>query len=210
MTTPPLPPRPSMLRTSLAIALKDYTFIRPGIAVSISAACLIAALIIGTVLIGSLKRASAIVDLGSRTVFTLHGYNAALEAWHELVTSEDPTLKRPESVALRDRLRTALTGQLQELQTKLSDSTDQALIGSALQGLATMDVGLDNAARQAMIVVLARQDAAMFAAVAASQRAVLLAAVLMALTLVAAGTLVVPMAWLYIRYKRGITLRVPA
>ena len=37
-------PRPSVPRSSFAAALKDYTFIRPGIAVSISAACLIAAL----------------------------------------------------------------------------------------------------------------------------------------------------------------------
>ena len=58
------PPRPSVPRSSFAAALKDYTFIRPGIAVSISAACLIAALVIGIFLIGSLKRATAIVEIG--------------------------------------------------------------------------------------------------------------------------------------------------
>src|SRR5438094_595975 len=109
------PPRPSVPRSSFAAALKDYTFIRPGIAVSISAACLIAALIIGVFLIGSLKRATAIVDLARRTVFTLHGYNAALQTWQQLVVTEDPELKKPESRALRDRIRSALTGELQKL-----------------------------------------------------------------------------------------------
>ena len=60
-----------------------------------------------------------------------------------------------------------------------------------------------------MVVVMARQDQAMLQAVAQSQRAVQLSAVLIALTVLAAGTLVVPMAWLYIRYKRG-TLTQPA
>src|SRR6266480_736701 len=96
------PPRPSVPRSSFAAALKDYTFIRPGIAVSISAACLIAALVIGIFLIGSLKRATAIVDVARRTVFTLHGYNAALETWQQLVVTEDPELKKPESGSLRN------------------------------------------------------------------------------------------------------------
>src|SRR5439155_394407 len=117
------PPRPSVPRSSFAAALKDYTFIRPGIAVSISAACLIVALIIG-------------VQAGN--------------------------------------------------------------------------VGRDEAGRQAMVVVLARQHEAMLEAVGVSQRAVLLSAVLIALTVVAAGTLVVPMAWLYIRFKRGALIRVAA
>lgn len=190
--------------------MKDYTFIRPGIAVTISAACLIAALIVGGILINSLRRANATVDLARRTVFTLHSYNAALEAWQELVTGEDPSLKRPESRALRDRIRVALTTQLKELGASLRDTTDQKLIAAVLQGLSKMDVGLDEAARQALIVVLARQDAAMFQAVAVSQRAVLLVAVLIAFTVLAAGTLVVPMAWLYIRYKRGATIQVGA
>ena len=35
-----------------------------------------------------------------------------------------------------------------------------------------------------------------------------LAAVLLALTVLAAGTLVVPMAWLYLRHNRGATIEV--
>jgi hypothetical protein len=59
-----------------------------------------------------------------------------------------------------------------------------------------------------MIVLLARQDAAMFQAAKASQRAVLLAAILLALTIIAAGMLIVPMAYLYVQYKRGATIEV--
>jgi hypothetical protein len=59
-----------------------------------------------------------------------------------------------------------------------------------------------------MIVLLARQDSAMFHAAQASQQAVLLSAILLALTIVAAGTLIVPMAWLYVRHKRGATIEV--
>jgi len=59
-----------------------------------------------------------------------------------------------------------------------------------------------------MVVVLARQDDAMLQAVGVSQRAVLLSALLIALTVVAAGTLVVPMAWLYMRFKRGALIQV--
>jgi hypothetical protein len=59
-----------------------------------------------------------------------------------------------------------------------------------------------------MIVLLAKQDSAMFHAAQTSQNAVLLAAALLGLTVVAAGMLVIPMAWLYIRYKRGATIEV--
>src|SRR5438552_15701162 len=108
------PPRPSVPRSSFAAALKDYTFIRPGIAVSISAACLIAALVIGIFLIGSLKRATAIGDVARRTVFTLPGYNAALGTWQPPVVTEDPELKKPESPALRAGTRFAVTGEVQK------------------------------------------------------------------------------------------------
>ena len=41
-----------------------------------------------------------------------------------------------------------------------------------------------------------------------SQQAVLLSAILLALTIIAAGMLIVPMAWLYVRYKRGAAIEV--
>ena len=205
MTMPP--PRPSTPRGSFAMALKDYTFIRPGIAVSISAACLIAALFVGGALISSLRKANATVDLARRTMFTLHGYNAALQTWQQLVASEDPQLKNPQSVALRDQIRAALKSQLTTLRASVADTGFQRLIGTVLQGLEATGTGMNETGRQAMIVVMTRQDDAMLQAVAASQRAVFLSVVLIGLTVLAAGTLVVPMAWLYIRFKRGALIQ---
>ena len=79
--------------------MKDYTFIRPGIAVSISAVTLVVALVIGFWLITSLRSAAATVESGARTVETLHSYNAGIEVWREMVTSTDPAYKRPEALA---------------------------------------------------------------------------------------------------------------
>lgn len=208
MSTPPMPPRPSAGRSSFAMAMKDYTFIRPGIAVSISAVTLIAALLIGIALIRSLGQASTTVERGARTAQALHRYNAGLEVWRQMATSSDPAYKRPAVVAQRDSIRLALQGQLSRLATTMTDPTEQELVQAVLGGLATTDVGVSTQARQAMIVLLARQDNRMFDAAQASERAILLSAVLLALTVLAAGMLVVPMAWLYIRYKRGATIEV--
>jgi len=48
----------------------------------------------------------------------------------------------------------------------------------------------------------------MFRAAEISQHAVLLSTGLLTLTVLAAGMLVIPMAWLYIRHKRGATIEV--
>ena len=208
MTTPPLPPRPSVGRSSFAIAMKDYTFIRPGIAVSISAATLALALVIGFWLIVSLRGAATTVENGARTVETLHKYNAGLEVWRQMVTSTDPAYKRPEALAQRDSIGRALREQLARLGTEMSDPNDQERVQQVLEGLTRTDPAIGTQARQAMIVLLAKQDAAMFKAAETSQKAVLLAAALLGLTVVAAGMLVIPMAWLYIRYKRGATIEV--
>ena len=208
MTTPPLPPRPSVGRSSFAIAMKDYTFIRPGIAVSISAATLALALVIGFWLIVSLRGAAATVETGARTVETLHKYNAGLEVWRQMVTSTDPAYKRPEALAQRDSIGRALREQLARLGTEMPDANDQERVQQILEGLTRTDPTIGTQARQAMIVLLAKQDSAMFKAAETSQKAVLLAAALLGLTVVAAGMLVIPMAWLYIRYQRGATIEV--
>jgi hypothetical protein len=208
MTTPPLPPRPSVGRSSFAIAMKDYTFIRPGIAVSISAATLALALVIGFWLIVSLRGAAATVENGARTVETLHKYNAGLEVWRQMITSTDPAYKRPEAVAQRDSIGRALRKELARLGTDMSDASDQERIQQILEGLTREEPSIGTQARQAMIVLLAKQDSSMFKAAETSQKAVLLSAALLALTVVAAGMLVIPMAWLYIRYKRGATIEV--
>jgi hypothetical protein len=208
MTTPPMPPRPSAGRSSFAIAMKDYTFIRPGIAVTVSAVTLIVALILGLDLVTSLQRAAGTVRTGATAVQTLHRYSAGLEVWRQMATSTDPAYKRPEAVAQRDSIRSQLQGQLSRLAGTLPDTADQELVHQVLEGLSTTDPTVTTQARTAMIVLLAHEDNAMFQAAEASQRGVLLAAGLLGLTILAAGMLVIPMAWLYIRYKRGATIEV--
>ncbi len=208
MTTPPMPPRPSAGRSSFAIAMKDYTFIRPGIAVSISAVTLIVALILGLTLVTSLQRAAVTVRIGATALQTLHGASAKLEVWRQMATSTDPAYKRADAMAQRDSIRAELQNQMVQLSRSLTDSADQELVHQVLDGLTTTDATVTTQARTAMIVLLAHQDNAMFQAAEASQWGVLLAAGLLGLTILAAGMLVIPMAWLYIRYKRGATIEV--
>ena len=190
------------------MAMKDYTFIRPGVAVTLSALVLIAALLVGVMLIGSLSNAAGTVRRGGETAQTLHRYNAALEVWRSLAASGEGAAVRPEAVQLRDSLRGELRDRFGRLQASFDNPTDSALVHSILEGLAAGDVELTGEARQSMIVLLARQDSALFHAAGTSQRAVLFSAVLLGLTVLAAGLLVVPMAWLYVRFKRGATIEV--
>src|SRR6266849_4676262 len=200
MSTPP--PRMSMPRSSFAIAMKDYTLIRPGIAVTISAATLVAALIIGVLLIKSLAHASATVTSGAQASELLHRYNARYEVWRSMATSSDPMYKGATVVAQRDSIRSGLQGELSRFGASLASAQEKDLVQQVLDGLAYTDAQTTTKARQAMIVLLHDQDTALFDAAEASQRGVVLAAVLLALTILAAGLLIVPMAWLYVRYKR--------
>jgi hypothetical protein len=206
MSTPP--PRMSMPRSSFAIAMKDYTLIRPGIAVTISAATLVAALIIGALLIKSLAHASATVTRGAQASEMLHRYNARYEVWRSMATSSDPMYTGATVVAQRDSIRNALQGELSRFGASLANDQEKDLVRQVLEGLSSTDAQTTTKARQAMIVLLHDQDTALFDAAEASQRGVLLAAVLLALTILAAGLLIVPMAWLYVRYKRGAAIEV--
>lgn len=188
--------------------MKDYTFIRPGVAVTISALTLALALVIGLWLIFSLNKAAKTVAHGARTSETLHRYNAGLEVWREMATGTDPRFHRVEALAERDSLGRKLRVQLADLSNSMTDDAEKDLVQTVLGGLTSTSAGVGTEARQAMIVLLAKQDAAMFRAAQASQQAVLLSAVLLALTIIAAGLLIVPMAWLYVRYKRGATIEV--
>jgi hypothetical protein len=179
-----------------------YPAIRPGVAVSISAATLVAGLVIGVALLRSLTRASAAVRARGDAAAALHGYSAALEVWREKAAGGDPGLERPEARDLRDSIRAALTVQFRELKAEMPDSTSQALAETVIESLRQRDVALSPEARQAMAALLARQDSVLLAAAEDSQNAVLYVAMLLALTVVAAGTLGVPIAWFYIRYKR--------
>jgi hypothetical protein len=178
--------------------------------VTISAATLSLALIIGLWLIFSLRDAATTVTRGAKTVETLHRYNAGLEVWRQMATGTDAAYRRPEAIAQRDSIGRELRVQLSGLANTMNDERERDLLQNVLLGLTGATPGSREAldARSAMIVLLAKQDSAMFHAAQASQQAVLLSAILLALTIVAAGTLIVPMAWLYVRYKRGATIEV--
>src|SRR5258706_4025223 len=122
MTTPPgFPSRPSVGRSSFAVAMKDYTFIRPGIAVTISAVTLALALVIGLWLIFSLNEAAQTVARGARTSATLHRYNAGLEVWRQMATGTDPRFQRVEAVCPRGRPGRPLRVELAHLGTTTDD-----------------------------------------------------------------------------------------
>lgn len=196
-------------RSSLAIALQDYKGPRPGIALTIAAVALIAALIVGIIHTVGLGRSGGAIAEGGRAMRTLHRYNAALEVWRQMAASPQ---QFPEQRRLRDSLATALKTQLGELQAQLADSTDRELVGEILADVGSwttdrpVEAGMDLGARgrEAMMVLTARQDSALFRAAARYQRAQMFAALLIALTVIAAGVLIIPMSWLYVRYKRGI------
>jgi hypothetical protein len=206
MTTPD--PRHSTPRPSFAMAMKDYTFIRPGIAVTISAATLVVALMFGAELIGSLREAATTMERGARVTRTLHRYNAGLEVLRQLSTSTDPAYRRPEVLAQRDSMRVTLSAQLATLGPSLDAPIDQERVRTVLAGLSSVDPRTQTKAREAMILLLAHQNSTLFDAAALAQRGVQPAALLLGLTVLAAGMLVVPMAWLYLRHKRGATIEI--
>src|SRR5438105_7853613 len=181
MTTPSsFPPRPSTGRSSFAVAMKDYTLIRPGIAVTISAVTLTLSLVIGLWLIFSLDEAAETVTRGARTSEALHRYNAGLEVWRQMATGADPRFRRVEAVAQRDSLGRKLRAELANLASDMTDERERALVQTVLGGLTSVSTGAGSDARAAMIVLLAQQDAALFHAAQRSQQAVLLSAVLLA------------------------------
>jgi hypothetical protein len=192
-----------MPRSSFAIAMKDYTFIRPGIAVTISAATLLAALLTGVVLIKKLAHASATVTRGATASEALHRMNAKYEVWRTMATGSDTAYR-----AQADTMRSALQSDLTRFGSTLASDQERGFVQQILEGLTDTGAAATKNAREAMIVLLAHQDAALFDAAETSQQGVLLAAILLALTILAAGMLIVPMAWLYIRFKRGAAIEV--
>jgi len=192
-------------RSSLAIALEDYHGPRPGIALTVGAVLLVAAVVVGVVHIIALGSSRRAIDEGSHTIQTLHSYNAALEVWRQMAT--DTSLSSPQQAGLRDSIALALQRQLMSLQRQLSDPDDRALIGEVLDDFTPAagrgsEVGIRG--REAMILLTAHQDSALFAAASQYQRSQYLAAVVIGLAVIAAGVLIVPLSWVYVRYKRGI------
>lgn len=196
-------------RSSFAMAMKDYTFIRPGVAVTISALTLIASLFLGVFLIRSLRHAAVTVDAGAQTSEILHKYNAKWEVYLTMASGKGPEFSRPEVVAARDSLRSDLQNALHRLGARPTTTEEErGMIGDILLGLTTTQADTVKRAREALVVILGNQDARLFEAAQESQRGVKLAAVLLALTILAASVMLIPMAWLYIRFKRGALIEV--
>lgn len=194
-------------RSSLAIALQDYRGLRPGIALTIAAAALLAAIGVGAVHIVLLGQSVATIQEAGQTIRTMHRYDAALEVWRQMAADESGSDAQH---LLRDSIALALRADLANLMDETADTTDRDLIGGIVRELTPAAAGqsgtvdLASAGREEMILLRGRQDDALFSAAAASQRSQIIGAILIALTVVAAGVLIIPMSWVYIRYKQGI------
>ena len=197
--------RPSAPRSSLAMALQDYKGPRPGIALTVAALALLVALVVGVFHLMGLGRSAAILAESQRAIRSLNRYDATLEVWRQMMTDD---LQFDTQRRLRDSLAFELRLDLRQLQQDLTDSTDRALVGTIVADLEatkeTPQLPLGVAGREAIIVLSARQDSALLEAARTSQRSRLVGAVLIALTVVAAAVLIVPMSWAYVRFKRGI------
>ena len=197
-------------RSSLALALLQYRGIRPGIAPTIAAGALIVGVVVGSIHLFALGQSGTVITEGQGTLRALHSYNTALERWLSLVMGADSSLDVAERVHVRDSVGIALRVQLREFQFALIDSVDRMLVNEVLGDVArpgatevgNLGVGVNG--RRAMIELAARQDSALFAAMARYHQSQILAAFVLGLTVVAAAVLVVPMSWMYLRYKQGI------
>jgi len=196
-------------RSSFAIAMEDYKAaggLRPGIALTLAAVALIAAIAVGTVHIINLGKSRASIDEGGHTIRAIHSYNAALEVWRKMAVT---TTQFPEQTRLRDSISGALAAQLSALEEQVQDSVDKRLVAQVLEDLrqpADADVWgpeLGIRGRAAMIVLTARQDSALVRIAAGQSRSQFFAAVFIGLSLLSAGILIVPMSWVYVQFKRG-------
>jgi hypothetical protein len=187
------------------MALQDYRGPRPGIALTIAAVALLIALVVGVFHLVGLGRSAALLADSQRAIQSLNKYNATLEVWRQMATED---LRFEAQRELRDSLALALRTDLSQVQEELTDSTDRALVGMILADLdvspETPQLQLGVAGREAIIVLTARQDSALLEAASTSQRSRVVGAILIALTVVAAAVLIVPMSWAYVQFKRGM------
>jgi hypothetical protein len=173
----------------------EYPAIRPRIAAWLSAAALAAALATGVGLIQSLREAAAAVRRGAQAATLAHSYASGLDAWDAASGVAAP----------RESVRADLTVQFRELRADLADSGDVALIDRVITGLRASDEDISAGTRTAMVAFLGRQDAMLFSAAEAAQRAQRYATVLLAFAALAAGVLFVPMVWLWLRHPGSPT-----
>jgi len=192
-------------RASLALALQEYKGPRPGISLTVAAIALLAAVVVGVVHIVMLGQSGNAIDDGRRTIRALHSYNAALEVWRKMATTP---VQFSQQEQLRDSIASALRDELAIFREEITDTVDQKLVAQVLEDVSQPpsvdgwgpELGLRG--RAAMVVLTARQDSALFLAAARYNRSQYVAAVFIGLAVIAAGVLIVPMSWLYVRYKR--------
>ena len=196
-------------RSSLAVALEYYKGPRPGVALTIAAVALIAALIIGVIHVIALGSDRAAISDGQKTASTINRYAAALDVWRQMARSREEL--SPEWLRVRDSIGISLRVDLQGLRSELVDPTAQLFVDDILEGLRNPSTGpeadinmLTAQTSRAMIALTARQDSALFRAVERSQRSQLIGAISTALTLLAAVCLIAPLSWVYLRYKAGV------
>ena len=202
-------PRMSTGRSSLAIALNQYyKGPRPGIALTISALALSAAVAIGVAHVVMLGQSGLAISDGQRAMRTLNKYNAALEVWRQMAVIPEKDVQFPAQKRLRDSIAAALRNDIKTLQSQTTDATNARLLGTVLTDLQSggatplQDLGANG--RAAMIVLSAREDSALFRAAQRYQQSQFFAALLIGLTVIASASLIFPMAWAYVRFKRGI------
>ena len=126
-------------RSSLAIALQDYKpplGIRPGVALTVAAICLLAAVVVGAVHIVRLGQSGAAIDEGRRTVKTLHSYNAALEAWRQMATLPDSELQ-----FMKERYEGAFARAFEASLVVLPPASRNLLRWYFLDGLTVAEIG---------------------------------------------------------------------
>ena len=191
------------------MALEYYKGPRPGIALTIAADALVGALVIGVIQVIALGSDRAAISDGQKTARTVNRYAAGLDMWSQMALSLDED--SPDRQRLRDSIGMALRVTLQNLRSELADPMAQVLVNDILESIhnpssdpeADLNT-LTTQARSAMIALTERQGLGLFQAVEQSQRAQLISAIGTALTLLAAVCLIVPISWVYLRYKAGV------
>lgn len=199
----------ALQRSSFALAMEGYKAaggLRPGIALTIAAVALLLAIAVGAVHIVNLGRSRAAVDEGGRTIRAIHSYDAALEVWRKMTVTPE---QFPDQARIRDSIQSELSQQLSLLREQVTDSVDRRLVSQVLEDLRQPPNAegwgpeLGTRGRAAMILLTARQDSALVRVAAGEARSQLVAAIFIGLSIIAAGVLIVPMSWVYVRFKRG-------
>lgn len=193
------------------MALVHYRGLRPGISLTISAVALVGALVVGVFHVTMLKRTGDMIHEGQQTLRMLHSYNGALDVWRRMASVPDTDPRAEALREVRDNRGRILRGELQALRAQLRGVQDKELIDVILSNLlrpgsetGPQRAELGEAGVTAINQLITGQNDALFEVFERNQRSQLIAAIVTALTLVAALVLIAPMSWMYVRHKRGV------